>query len=116
MARTEITVTDMSFQEGLTFTGEAADSANGMMYENDGNTFLFIENADASSIDIEITSVADEAGREENLDFAIAGNSSATFSVLRERWFNQTSSDVGKVYIDFSADTSVTVQAFRFRL
>lgn len=113
MARSSIPLTTVGFQQGTELSYVPADSANGMMFENAGDTTLYIKNASGGSINVTVNAVADEAGRSVNYVQAVGAGKEATIAHLRPAWWNQRSSDVGKVYVDFSASASVSVAALK---
>lgn|SRR5574341_265424 len=117
MARTAIAVTTVGFQgkiDNLTFT--AADAVNGMMFDNDAQTVVVIKNTGAGVVNVTVTSVADEAGRTGNLVVAVPATTGIGFiSLLRALWWNQRTSDVGKVYLDFSTASGVSVAVLKLQ-
>lgn len=113
MARTSIPITTVGFQQGTQLSYTSADSANGMMFDNAGDTVLIVKNASGASINVTINAVADEAGRSVNYVQAVAAGTEAIIAPLRPAWWNQRSADIGKVYVDFSASTSVNVAALK---
>lgn len=115
MGRTSIAVQTVPFQRGATVTFTAADATNQMVVVNDGQTILLVKNGSASSINVTITAVADEAGRSTNLVQAVAAGAEAILGPFRPAWWNQRSTDLGKIYVDFSAGTSVTVAALKLQ-
>jgi hypothetical protein len=113
MARTSIPITIVGFQQGTQLSYTAADSTNGMMFDNAGDTTLIIKNGSGASINVTINAVADEAGRSVNYVQAVAAGAEAIIAHLRPAWWNQRNSDTGKVYVDFSASTTVSVAALK---
>jgi hypothetical protein len=112
MARTEITVQD-SNQSGITPSYVAADSVNGMMFVNDGKTLLHVKNGDAAAKTVTITSVPDFYGRSGDLTISVAAGSEKIMGPYETHLFNQSGTNLGKVYVDFDADTSVTLTAIK---
>lgn len=116
MARTAIALQDVPFQSGIAnITYTAADNANGMKFDNNGNTLLIVKNTGAGACTVTVRAVADEAGRTVDLvlvcpittGFLIAGP-------FRTQWWNQrVAPDVGSVGVDFSTGTGVTVAVCR---
>jgi hypothetical protein len=113
MPRTSIPITTVAFQQGTALSYTAADSTNGMMFDNAGDTILIVKNASGGSINVTINAVADEAGRSVNYIQAVAAGTEAIIAPLRPAWWNQRNTDSGKVYVDFSASTSVNVAALK---
>lgn len=117
MARTAIPVTQAPAQGGianLTFT--AADAVNGMMYDNDGLTVVVVKNTGAGACTVTARSVADEAGRTQDLALIVPITTGIGFiAPLRRAWWNQRAADVGKVYLDFSTATGVSVAVLQLQ-
>jgi hypothetical protein len=98
-------------------TKTAGDSANGHEFINDGNTRLWIQNLDASSKTATVVSVTDEYGR--TLDTvnvvpaASAGDPGiGTAGPFRSNlWGQRGAADIGKVFVNLSAATSVKLWA-----
>lgn len=107
MPRTSLAVQSVPFQKGAGITYAAADTVNGNMFDNDGNTVLIVKNAGAGAINVTVTAVDDEAGRSVNLVQNVAATSDAILGPFRTPWWNQRGSDLGKVYVDFSGAASV---------
>jgi hypothetical protein len=115
MPRTSIPITTVAFQQGTTHSYTVADSTNGMMFTNDGLTVLVVKNASGASINVTINAVADEAGRSVNYVQAVGAGAEATMGPFRPVWWNRRSTDLGKVYVDFSASASVSVAALKLQ-
>lgn len=116
MARTSIAIQEVASQSNIAaVTLGAVDSVNGMMFPNDGQTILLVQNADAAPKTVTVASVADEAGRTGDQVITVAAGKIAIVGPLRQAWWNQRSSDAGNVYVDFSAATSTTVAALRLK-
>ena len=113
MARTSIPVTTVAFQGGTALSYTAADSTNGMMFTNTGDTILVVKNASASPVNVTVQAVPDEAGRSVNYVQAVEAGAEAVIGPLRPKWWNQQSTDIGKVYVDFSTSASVSVTALK---
>lgn len=114
MPRTSIATQTLSFQSGAAITLSAADSANGMLFSNDGETLLVVRNASASSITVTVVSVADLYGRTGDISATVAAGAFWISGPLEPSIWNQTSSDLGKTYVNFSSATSVTVGAIKY--
>lgn len=116
MPRTSIPITTVGFQQGTEISYTAADSTNGMMFANDGFTVLVVKNASAGAVNVTINAVADEAGRSVNYVQAVTAGKEAIIGPLRPAWWNKRSgTDLGKVYVDFSASASVSVAALKLQ-
>ena len=116
MARTDLPTPTSISQAGVvnpTFTAAIAD---GHMFANDGSIWLEVRNDDASSKTVTVQTGAVEQG-----DLAIADRTMVVpagqvgyIGPFPSSPYNQpTGTDAGKVYIDYSATTSVTVCLFR---
>lgn len=118
MARTEIPITDVPFQEGVEITETPVDSANGMMFLNDGMTLIVLRNSNVS-MDVTVTAVAveDEAGRAVDFVLNVDSQKLGFIGPLRNAWWNQRSGvDIGKVYLDFDIDTDISIAALKVDL
>jgi len=115
MARTAIAVQEVPFQGSAAVNFGAADSVNGMVFPNDGRTILLVKNAGAAPITVTVASVQDEYGRSGDISAAsVDVGAERVVGPLRPALWNQKSgTDMGKVYVDVSDDTSVTVAALR---
>lgn len=114
MARTEIEVEHAPFQGTIQPTDQPADATNGMMFLNDGQTVFIVNNNSSSDVTVTVVSERDEAGRYQDQEIVI-NNNSRVFNLMRQFLWNQRASDIGKVYVDFSADTDVYVQCVKFQ-
>ena len=113
MARTALSVQSSS-KSGLSATYSAADATNGMLFTNDGGIFLHVKNGGAGSINVTITSVPCSHGRTEDQIVSIGAGADEFIGPFKKELFNQKSgTDVGKVYVDFDIDTSVTLAAIK---
>jgi hypothetical protein len=118
-AHTAITVQAPAQFNGISnVTLTAADSANGMMFPNDGKTVLVVINNDVSSKTVTVVSVPDENGRTGDIVLtvpaAVGGFPGiAITDQLPTALFSQQTTDAGNVYVTFSAATSVKVAAVR---
>ena len=116
MPRTQITLNSgVGYGDWLAadLTWTSADQANGMYFNNDGNTVLIVWNGDAASKTVTIAGVANSR------TFNAAPSNAATVGANDEfniagffdtKAFNQTD---GSVNVDFSADTSVKIAAVK---
>jgi hypothetical protein len=96
----------------------AADSANGMMFLNDGKTVLVVINNDVAAKTVTVVSVPDENGRTGDIVLvvpaAVGGFPGiAITDQLPTALFTQQSTDAGNVYVSFSAATNLKVAAVR---
>lgn len=114
MPRTEITVQDVN-KIGLSPTYAAADSANGMMFKNDGHTVLHIKNGGAGAVSVTVASIADPYDRLGDVVVSVPATSELIIGVFRDFLFNQKpgSTNAGKIHVDFDVGTTVTVAALK---
>ena len=121
MARTLIPTVTSAYQSSTTLsvnaTAVAPDIVDGMYFVNPKNqtvVLYVVNNTAATSTNITITSIVDEAGRGNsscnNIDaFAIAADTSYVFGPFESNWWNQPN---GVVWVDFSAtDAAILVLA-----
>lgn len=117
MPRTAIPITEVPFQgklDNISFT--AADATNQMMFDNDGSTVLVVKNTSGAAVTVTVLSVKDEAGRSGDLSISVPATTGLAFiGPLRQAWWNQTATDIGKVYVNFSSGTGVSIAALRIR-
>ena len=116
MPRTIVTVQNVAANGGgiQSITKTAADSANGMYFNNDGRTTFHVQNLDASSKTVTVVSVPDTYGRSGDLVLVVPAASAGDpgcgiggpFPVAL---WNQ--SGLGQVFVNFSAATSTKVWA-----
>lgn len=117
MPRTAIAIQEIPFLGSGAISFAAADAVNGMLFPNDGKTVLLVKNGGASAITLTVVSVADEYGRSGDIAPPVAAGEERIVGPLRPALFNQRSgADAGKVYVNFSSGTSVTVAALRLNL
>lgn len=105
MARTAISIVNVGNQgavNGITF--DTGDTANNMKFENDGNTVLLIDNGTASTANITVASVADEAGRTGDHSLAVAAGDTTIVGPLKRTWWNQPQSSDVNVDLDQAVD------------
>jgi hypothetical protein len=96
----------------------AADSANGMMFLNDGKTVLVVINNDVAAKTVTVVSVPDENGRTGDIVLVVPAAAGgfpgiAITDQLPTALFTQQSTDAGNVYVSFSAATNLKVAAVR---
>lgn len=98
----------------ITPTFGATDSANNMMFLNDGQVFLYVKNASGASITVTLVSVPDPFGRLGDIITTVPAGADRIIPCVSPNLFNQTvNGDAGNVYVNFSASASVTVGAFK---
>jgi hypothetical protein len=108
MARTALAVQQVTRNSGSQLTEVAPDNVNGNVFPNDGNTELVVHNGSGGSINVTVTGVACSHGRPLSLVTAVAAGKRAVIGPFDQDQFNQKSgADLGNVYVDFSASTSV---------
>jgi hypothetical protein len=114
VARTAISITDVGNQGSVNpVSWSAADATNDMMFANDGRIVLLVDNASGGGVDVDVISVADEAGRTQDISVTVAAGNQAAFGPFHSGWWNQSGTDAGNVYVNFDVDTSITVAALR---
>lgn len=113
MARTAITI-QSPVVAGIVPTYEAAN-ADGHMFTNTGTEILHIKNGSGSSINVTLqTGLTIDGLAVADRTVAIAAGAEKMMSGLATQYYNQTSgADAGKVYIDLSAVTTVTLAVFK---
>jgi hypothetical protein len=112
MPRTALTVQDLGLNGQLNATMTAVDAANGMSFLNDGQTVLAVKNADASSKTVTVRSVADEWGRTGDVACIVSAGGVGILGPFTPAIFNQGD---GTCNVDFSAATSTTIAASKFK-
>jgi len=117
MPRTNITLQEVGKNKGAELTDVNADQANGMMFDNDGRTELIIHNGDGSTRTVTGVSVACSHGRTLDVAVPVATLKRGILGPLDPDIFNQKSgTDIGKVYVDFSAGTTTAVKVHARRV
>lgn len=111
MARTDLTPQQIG-RTGLAPSYVSADGANQNAFLNDGRTFLHVKNGGGSSITVTIDTpiTVDGVLAVGNLAVGVTNGQERIIGPFPPNIYNQTD---GKVYVDWSAVTSVTVAAFR---
>jgi len=111
MPRTVI-VEDVVAIAGVAETFVAADQANGMMFVNAGSQLIHVKNTNVATRTVTFTTPATRAGLA-IADPAIvipANTGDLLIGKFPTAVYNQQSgADKGKVYLDFDADTGVTI-------
>ena len=115
MSRTELTVTEIE-RTGVdaAATLEAAN-ADGEKFLNDGKTFLEVLNTNAATCTVTAVSTRTIDGLAvADLEVAVEQNERLFIGPFPRDTFNQPSgADAGRVYVNFSAVTDVTIAAWR---
>ena len=114
MARTDLTVLQV-IQAGLNPAYTAANSVanGGNMFPNTGDAFLHVKNGSGSSINVTVDIPGLVAGMAiSDLVVAVPAGGERMIGPFDPTWCNQSD---GKVYVDFSAVTTVTVAAIKLR-
>lgn len=112
MARTAL-ATQQSVDEGITVAFTAAN-ADGHSVEGGGDVILLIENGSGSSINVTVQTAATTDGLAvSDQVVAVAAGALKAIGPFRPTTYDRASgaSDAGKVYVDFSAVTTVTCAA-----
>lgn len=114
MARTALTVTDIT-KSGVdsAATLEAAN-ADGEKFYNNGRTFVEVLNANAAdcTLTFQTPRTVDGLAVAEHT-VVVSQNERMLIGPFPTQTFNQTSTDAGMVYMDYSAVTDVTVAAWK---
>lgn len=110
MARAGLTPQEVS-RSGLVHTFVAVDQANGNEFVNDEKTFLYVKNAGVGSTNVTISTPGTVDGLAiSDLVVAVANGVNKLIGPFPKRIYNQGN---GKVYVDWSVGTSVTVAVIR---
>ncbi len=111
MARTTLSVQEI-VTTGLDPVYEAAN-ADGEKIANNGRTFVHVENGSGASVTVTVQHPGTVDGLAvADLAVAVPAGEDRMIGPFTGR-FEQTGSDEGYVYVDFSAVTTVTVAALR---
>jgi len=113
MARTDLT-TQVIIPSGTTPSYSAAN-VDGNMFVNNGAEFLHVINGSGGSINVTLTTPATVDGLAiEDPVIAVGAGADAMIGPFNTSLYNQkTGVDKGKVYVDYSGVTSLTVGVFR---
>lgn len=113
MARTELTVNQITI-DGVVQALIAA-AADGNSFRNSGRQFILVKNGDSAPHTVTFQTPGEVGGLAlEDPATVIAAGASVLFGPFRPLLFNQTAGvDIGKVYVDYSGVTSVTVEVFQ---
>lgn len=112
MARTDLALQTIA-GTGIVPAFTAAN-VDGHAVTNRGRQFVHVKNGSVSSINVTVQTPVTVGGRSVADDvIAVAAGAEKMIGPFDEGNFNQQSgADAGKVYVDFSAVTTVTVGAF----
>jgi len=115
MARTALPIITVIPQQSIPIVGQLADIANGNMFLNDGTSLVHVYNGNAGVCTVTVYAVPDDAGRTGTSADAVALPNASIgyqyamdpdevrlFGPFKQAWWNQTSEDVGYVYINFA--------------
>jgi len=113
MARADLTV-QAPKRDGQAYTMVAAN-ADGHMFLNNGRVILHVKNADTAAKTVTIVSVPEPIfGRLGDVAVSVPAGSEMLIGPFQPDGFNQRSgADKGKVYVNYSAVTNVTVGAIQ---
>lgn len=113
MARQNLAVTVID-RSGTDIATLAAANADGHAVLNNGATFLIVKNAGGSGITVTVQTPRTIDGLAvAEYTISVGDGETKAFGPFPKDTFNQPGPDAGKVYVDYSAVTSVTVGAFR---
>ncbi len=94
----------------------ASAAAAGNMWKNTGKEYIQVINASGSSINVTVTTPATVVGLAiEDKVVAVAAGVEKKLGPYEPGYFNQPvgATDAGKIYVDYSVETSITVGVFR---
>jgi 3-oxoacyl-ACP reductase-like protein len=113
MARTAITVQEIGAHGGKVedITWTSADETNNHEFVNTGRELVLVKNGSEGSLDVTVDSVADEYGREGDVTISTGASEESIAGPFPTHLFNQSD---GKVHIDLTDDTSLTLAVVRF--
>lgn len=112
MARTDLTVQSIA-QAGIVPSYEAAN-AEGEAVPNNGQMFLHVKNGSGAEITVTLqTPVTYDGLALADQTVAVAAGAEKMIGTFSSRFNQASGTDKGKVYVDFSAVTSVTLAAFQ---
>jgi tRNA(Phe) wybutosine-synthesizing methylase Tyw3 len=107
--RTAIALQTVAKNNGVQVSTVAADSANGMKFQNDGSTELHIAQGTGARV-VTVRSVACSHGRTADVVVNVAANTQANLGPFDQALFNQAD---GTVNVDFDAATNTTIGAMQ---
>lgn len=113
MARAELTANAITI-DGV-IQALVAATADGNSFRNSGRQFLLVKNTDSAPHTVTFQTPGEVGGLAlENPAIVVAAGATVLFGPFPPLLFNQTAGvDLGKVYVDYSAVTSVTVEVFQ---
>lgn len=109
MPRTNISVIDAT-QTGAIKTYVSADAVNGMEFSNNGDEIIEVKNGGASPITVTVVSVPCSHGRTADSVITVAAGEERVIGTFDAHLFSQSN---GKVNVNFSSATSVTVAVIK---
>jgi hypothetical protein len=113
--RTEILV-DVVSESGIDFLIDtAADATNGMQFSNTGRELLLVKNGSASTVTLTLDMKQDGYGRDGSKVVTVAAGATKVIGTFWPELYNQGDKNK-KVFVDFSAATSVTVAVVQSKL
>lgn len=115
MARTALTVNEITRTGIDDAATQAAANADGHAFYNGGDVFLVVENTNASTRTVTVVSTRTIDGLAvADLTVDVAQNERQIVGPFAPQNFNQQSgADAGKVYVNFDAVTDLTIAAYR---
>jgi hypothetical protein len=117
MARDAITITEIGPADAKAVTRGAVTAGNdNYLPTNDGKTVLVVHNADVGPHTMTVVAQVNEDGDTNTITQAIGAGEIVLVHPLRQADYNirTPSADRGKVNVDFTTATSVTIGAVRF--
>jgi hypothetical protein len=114
MARTEIPV-DVVSESGVDLLIDTVADALGMQFSNSGRELLLVKNGGTASTNVTIDFKADGYGRDGSKVVAVAAGATKAIGTFWPELYNQGEKNQ-KVFVDFSAATSVTVAVIQSKL
>lgn len=112
MARSDLTVTEIT-RSGVDPSLSAAN-VDGHAVENNGRMFIDVNNGGGAPITVTVQTPRTVDGLAvAELQVSVTNGVRRLIGPFPKATFDQPGADAGKVYVDFSAVTSVTVGAFK---
>lgn len=97
--------------DGVTLSPASAGGSGDVFDNQDGDSFLYVNNGSGSSIDVTFTGQAGPSGfTVSDVVVAVANGAEKLIGPFPPRYFNDAN---GRVAVSYSDNTSVTVQAFK---
>lgn len=117
MARKNLTIQDLGLFGAATPSLVTLTAADDVMFVNDGNTILLVDNGSATVINPTIVSVSDQFNRTGDITLAVNATSRGIFGPFTPAGFNQkTGTDIGKIFVNFDEDSNVKVVAIKLTI